>query len=241
MAAEWDNIGLVIGNPDAKANGIVMALDVTDEVISMAEKTGSNLIIAHHPPIFSPVRKINPGTAGGHIISRLLKSDIAVFVIHTNLDSSPQGLNRHLANVLGLVKTRAIKSGSITYRIGFLDKTADSLALAKTIKKILGLANIRHYGPGRKVKKVAVCSGSGGELLEHAREKGAEVLITGDVRHHVGVESEILGFPVIDAGHAGTERIMAAYAAEKIKKNLTKTGKRIKIKVFQIKEGYISF
>ncbi len=241
MAAEWDNIGLVIGNPDAKAKGIVVTLDVTDEAIDMAEKTGSNLIIAHHPPIFSPVRKINPGTAGGHIISRLLKSDIAVFVIHTNLDSSPQGLNSHLAKILGLVKTRAVKSEDITYRIGLLSKKTDSLALAKAIKKTLRLTDIRHYGPSRKVSKVAVCSGSGGELLGHALENGAEALITGDVRHHVGVESEILGFPVIDAGHAGTERIMAAYVAEKIKKNLTKSAKRIKIKVFQIKEGYISF
>jgi len=237
-ASPFDNIGLLAGSGNISVKGIVVALDATSDVVNTAINTGANLIIVHHPLIFTPLKAVNIESATGNILARLLKNNISLYAMHTNLDSAPNGLNQYVAELLGLKKIRAVAGDGIIFRIGEVSKTVDSHQFAETVKKNLSLAGVRHYGPAKKVKNVAVCTGSGGDLVTGSLEAGADILVTGDVKHHNGVECNELGFPVIDAGHLGTEKHMVPLVGNYLKKNLTKLKKNIRITLFNEKELY---
>jgi dinuclear metal center YbgI/SA1388 family protein len=241
LAAEWDNNGLIIGDPSTPLKGIVVALDATDAAVDLAESTGANLMIVHHPLIFSPLNRIETARPVGGLISRLIKNNIALFAMHTNLDSAPKGLNEHVAKLIGLKKIAPLQLKEVTCRIGRTASAVDSGSFAVEVKKRLGLNSVRHYGPRRKIEVVALCTGSGGDNLEEAADAGADLLVTGDVRHHHGITAENLGIPVIDAGHVGTERPMVELVTAFLKKSLTKTGKRIRIIPFIIDELYENY
>ncbi len=238
LAAEWDNIGLIIGDASEKIKGIVVALDVTQKVIDLAEKSKANLIIVHHPPIFEPTKKIDTASAKGKLIKRLMKSGISVFVMHTNLDSAPKGLNHYVGGMIGLKKLKSVTSSGIKYRIGELPKAIGSKAFALSVRKKLSLCSVRHYGKPKKVKKIALCTGSGADLLSEAVKKGAQLLVTGDVRHHNGIEAIALDVPIIDAGHCGTERPMVPLVVAHLKKSLTKRPKQVSIIGFDVEESF---
>lgn len=238
LAAEWDNVGLIIGDATAELKGVLVALDVTDEAIEAAVIQRCNLMIVHHPPIFAAIRQIDTKNPQGAIIKRLLQTDISVYAMHTNLDSAPGGLNHHVARQIGLKKIRAVTSAGITYRIGELPVKIGAKRFAAQVKKRLGLRGARLYGGGGGVKKVAVCTGSGGDLLADAASHGADCLVTGDVRHHQGLDCRPLGIVLLDAGHYGTEQHMVELVAGYLKKNLTKQSKKTKIGVFHPKEPF---
>ena len=241
LSAEWDNSGLIIGDASIELKGIIVALDVTDSAIDLAESIGANLMIVHHPLIFSPLHKIETARPTGNLISRLIKNDIALFAMHTNLDSAPHGLNDHVAKLIGLKKIRPVQAKEITYRIGSTKKIVDSGNFAIEVKERLGLKSVSHYGPRREIEKVAVCTGSGGDMLEEAIKAGADLLLTGDVRHHNAITAKNLGIPLIDAGHAGTENPMVELVTTFLKKSLTKTEKKIRITPFVMDELYENY
>lgn len=238
LAAEWDNVGLIIGDASAPLKGVMVALDVTDEAIEAAVSEGCNLMIVHHPPIFAAIRQIDTKSPQGKIIKRLLQTDISVYAMHTNLDSAPGGLNHHVARMIGLKKIRPVTAAGITYRIGELPAKKSAGEFAAQVKKRLGLRSARLYGKIRHVKKIGVCTGSGADLLADAASRGADCLVTGDVRHHQGLDCMPLGIGMLDAGHFGTERHMVELVCGYLKKNLTKSLKKTKIKVFQQKEPF---
>ncbi|MFQ5431371.1 MAG: Nif3-like dinuclear metal center hexameric protein [Nitrospinota bacterium] len=238
LAAEWDNVGLIIGDLSARVKGVLVALDVTEEAIEAAVKQNCNLMVVHHPPILAPIKKIDVKNPLGRLIKSLLTRDISVYVMHTNLDSAPRGLNHHVARMIGLKKIRPVTSSGITYRIGELPADKGAREFAALVKKRLGISSVRLYGNVRAVKKIAVCTGSGGELLTDAAAKGADALITGDVKHHQALVSRQLGLCLLDAGHFGTERPMVELAAGFLKKHLTNGSKRINIRVFHSEEPF---
>jgi dinuclear metal center YbgI/SA1388 family protein len=105
---EGDKIGLQIGGLNKKAENVMIALDVLEEVVDEAIEKNVQLIIAHHPPIFRPLQKINTETAAGRIIEKLIKHDISVYAAHTNLDVAEGGVNDLLAEALGLEDTEVL-------------------------------------------------------------------------------------------------------------------------------------
>jgi len=240
LASSWDNVGLIIGTAKRKATGVVTALDLTGDVIDTAIKNSANLIIVHHPPIFNPISKIDVESAEGKLIEKVLSCKLSVYAMHTNLDSAPKGLNDYLAKKLKLKKIKKVFADGLTYRIGELGKAKDSVLFAKEIKGILKVENVRHFGTYGEIKKVAVVSGSGCAYLQNAMQNGADILVTGDVKHNVGVECELLGCKVIDAGHFGTEQFAGEILANYLKKNLTNRAKRFKIVAFNAKENFLN-
>lgn len=238
LAAEWDNVGLIIGDASAPLKGVLVALDVTDETIESAVIQRCNLMVVHHPPIFAAIRRIDTKSPQGKIIKRLLQTDISVYAMHTNLDSAPGGLNHYVARQIGLKKIRPVSSAGITYRIGELPAKKSAKEFAAQVKKRLGLRGVRLYGGGGGVKKAAICTGSGADLLADAASHGADCLVTGDVRHHHGLDCQPLGIGLLDAGHFGTERRMVELVSGYLKKNLTKSSKTTRIKVFHQKEPF---
>jgi dinuclear metal center YbgI/SA1388 family protein len=238
LAADWDNVGLIIGDKSARLIGVLVALDVTDKAIEMAVSEGCNLMVVHHPPIFVPIKQIDTKSPQGSLIKSLLSREISVYVMHTNLDSAPRGLNQHVARMIGLKRIRPVPSSGVTYRIGELPAKIGAKQFAALVKRKLGLRSVRLYGNRAGVKKVAVCTGSGGDLLSDAVSNGADALVTGDVRHHQALECRPLGACLVDAGHSGTERPMVMLVGDFLKKNLTNVLKKINIKVFHEREPF---
>lgn len=225
-AFEWDNVGLQLGSFQQKVNKILVTLTVTEALVTQAIKDEIDLIIAHHPLIFRPLRHIRSDVPVTKLCSELIRNHVAVYVSHTNLDQAPQGLNYWLAEDLQLSDHRVLQPFNEDNlvglgRIGQLDPTT----LGELVQhlKLLWNTQIRFVGdPLQKCKRVAVCGGSGGDLINTAWFKQADVLITGDVKYHEALEATQLGIGVIDAGHYGTEQIMVPKLAAYLQKNLPK-------------------
>ncbi|TBR20958.1 MAG: Nif3-like dinuclear metal center hexameric protein [Candidatus Nitrosotenuis sp.] len=231
LATDGDNVGLVIGDPAARCSGVVTALDLTEGVVVAAVAARANLIVVHHPPIYYPLKRIDLSTPQGRLIAAVLRHGIAVYAMHTNLDFAPRGLNDYVARLVGLKNVRPTAGpGKAVYRIGSPGKGVTAAAFARQVKKALRISSARLYGDGGKViNKVAVCTGSGADLLADAQARGADLLLTGEVRHHNAMECAGRGMCMIDGGHLGTERPMAELVAAHIKKMMAKSGKRTRI------------
>ena len=220
LAEEWDNPGLLIGSPAAKINKILVCLDVSEAVVKRAEQEHIDMIIAHHPFIFRSLKKIRTDLPQGKLIARLINNNTAVFAAHTNLDSALGGVNDVLAEKIGLEVEKAEET------LGRTGKLAKSLTIdefAKKVKRCLKADNIRLIRAGdRKVKKVAVCSGSGAEFIGKAAFDGADVFVTGDVKYHDAQQAVMQGIHVIDAGHFATEFPVVEALAARLREELQK-------------------
>ncbi len=243
LAADGDNIGLIIGDPAARCAGVVVALDLTEEAVAVAIAEGANLIVVHHPPIYYPLKRIDLSAPQGRLIAAVLRHGIAVYTMHTNLDFAPRGLNDHVARLVGLKNIRpAAGPGKAVYRIGTIGKGMVAGAFARQVKGALNLSSARLYGNGKKmVKTVAVCTGAGADLLADAGSRGADLLLTGEVRHHNAMECLGRDMCMIDGGHLGTERPMTALVAAYIKKMMVKSGKRTRITSLYVEEPFSDY
>lgn len=223
LALDWDNVGLQIGDFRKKVAKVLVTLTVTKEVVDLAVSEGVDLIIAHHPLIFKPLKRIRTDQPEGQVLSTILKHDIAVYVAHTNLDRAPNGLNAWLAEDLGLREPKVLVPDLDPEiglgRVGEVDSL--SLATLKQQLEELWQSPVRLVGdPAKRVEKVAVLGGSGGSFLNQAAHKGADVLITGDVSYHDALDAKALGLAVIDAGHFSTEQIMVTRIAQFLRQEL---------------------
>ncbi|MDI9440678.1 MAG: Nif3-like dinuclear metal center hexameric protein [Firmicutes bacterium] len=215
-AYDWDNVGLLVGRSDKPVSSVLVTLSVTNEVVDAALGQGSNLIVAHHPVIFRPLTSLRTDEPSGALLARLIRHDLAVYACHTNLDRASDGLNKWLAQEVGLKDVEVLlpdlTEGAGLGRIG--DISATTLGgLAQRLSE-LWHRPIRMIGdPARPVKRAAVVGGSGGDYAAQAKGAGADVLITGDVDYHAALDAEALGLGVLDAGHFATEQIMVRETA----------------------------
>lgn len=230
-ACEWDNSGLLLGDEDWEVTGILVALDVTDEVIDHACKERVDMIVTHHPMIFSPIKRV---TADNFVTGRILKlagEKIAGAAAHTNYDifvmadlaAGRLGMRDNV--VLSKSDTGRIPEGFDSEqgigRAGSLNKAMRLADFAKQVRQAFGLSAVSYYGDGeRLVQRAACCPGSGKSVISDAISLGADVLVTGDIDHHSGIDAVSRGLMIIDAGHYGIEHIfiddMAGYLASHV-------------------------
>lgn len=203
---KFDNCGLLIGNINDEVKKVLVALDVTKDVVKEASKIEANLIISHHPVIFNALKKIEFGS----IPDLICKHNINVICAHTNLDVAEKGVNFHLAKSLGLknLTTLAYEDDLPIGLVGNLDNELTYEEFALHVKKSLDCSGIRYTKSDRKIKKVAVCSGSGGEFYEKAYLKGADALVTGEIKHSQILAANGLPIMIVDAGHFKTENVV---------------------------------
>ena len=202
-AEEWDNSGILVdsGKDIKKA---LFCLDCSLEVVKEAIEKKVDLIVSHHPLIFDPIKKIESGSP----LSLLIKNEISLISAHTNLDKS--GISVSTAEKLGL--TDISSDGFLI--LGNTEKIS-ARKLAEKCREVLGCPNVR-YTEKEDIEKVAFVSGSGGSFLSEAIEKGADALITGDIKHDVFIEANNKGIALIDAGHYSTEKIFISRFAKKV-------------------------
>lgn len=229
LAEAWDNVGLQMGSSNQEIRKILLTLDVTKEVVKEAIDQDVDLILSHHPFIFKGLRTLSLDTKKGRLIKNLIENDIAIYVAHTNLDKAEFGLNDYVAKKLGLrdivslVPEEDLKEDHGLGKIGDLERPLSADEWIAVVKENLAIEDL--YGAGQvsqKIKKVALCTGSGSDLMGNAKFKKADVFITGDMKYHDGQRAEELGLWVINAGHFGTEKWVSACFAEILQNQLDK-------------------
>lgn len=202
---DWDNSGMLVGDMEAEVNRVAVVLDITPEEIKKANAIGADLIISHHPVIFSPIKSVTKGS----VPYELVASSMNALCCHTPLDIADGGTNDSLAELLGIKVTRA---DDPILRLGTVEPTtADELAgkIAKTLN-----TKVRYADAGRIIKKIAICTGAGCSLIEAAGE--IDAFITGDASHHNFLDCVQEGITLIAAGHYETEIVVVPVLVKKL-------------------------
>lgn len=216
----WDNSGLLVGSMTQPADRILTTLDISEEVIAQAVQQQVQLIVAHHPVIFSPLKALPQNSP----VYQLAAHGIAAICVHTPLDMSPVGLNAYalglLAEPLALENAQSVLEPSWTDGRGFgwIDtstRTWTPQALAQVLEKTFG--TVRYSAKETPIRKIAYCSGSAASMLELAVAKGCDALITGDIKHDRWYAAEFENIALFDCGHYGTERFAAEILAQRLR------------------------
>ncbi len=213
FAMDWDNPGLQVGSSRKEVKKVLVALDATNEVIEECIAWHADLLLTHHPLLLSGIRQINDGSMHGRKVLMLAENGIAHYAMHTNYDAAKMaelaGARLHLQNQVPLEQTGCVDG--VPYGIGCIGEFEMELTAqecCQLVKEAFQLPHVRLFGKKEtKIKKAAVCPGSGKSMIGEALAGGAQIYITGDIGHHDGLDAMDQGLSIIDAGHYGIEQI----------------------------------
>ena len=228
---DYDNAGFLVGCSDAECTGALVALDLTAAVIDEAKSLGFNLIVTHHPFIFGGLRTVTDRTEAGRLLIDMVRSGLATYAAHTNLDNLPDGVNGVLTDKLGLVNCRILKPFSSNENLGAgmvgeLPEATSAEGFLRLVKERLGLPWIRLSGERPTVKRVAVCGGSGAFLIPDAIRAGADAYLTADLKYHdfQRPEGRLL---LADIGHYESEQFAKEIISRAISEKFSNFATRI--------------
>lgn len=207
-AEPWDNCGVIV-NMGQEVTGVLCALDITNEVIDQAKAHGCNVILAHHPVIFKPVKRLSEQD----VFVRLAREGISAICAHTNLDKAENGVSHILAERVGL--TQITLSDGFLYT-GFLSKEMKMVEFAARAGQCLQ-ASIQYTCPEKMVRKIGVVSGAGGDFFREAAAAGCDCLLTGEASYHEALDAQQMGLALAVAGHCETEYPIVGVMAEKVR------------------------
>ncbi len=247
LAENWDNSGLQAGNPDWAIQKIMVSLDVSKEVMEAARDWGADLVLSHHPLQMTPAKSIDFGKMPGSAIGLSAREQISIISAHTNLDKAIDGLNDYFAKIMGVDCDESLFSDSKTEdsdeskgklqgigRIGDLKSVLSLQDLALQVKERLGLEHLRVIGNlDLQVDRVALCTGSGGSLIDCFLGSSADVYITGDVKYHEARQVETHHKGLIDVGHFASEVIVVDLLESRLAQAFSSVGYDIKIQGFK--------
>ncbi len=225
-ACGWDNPGLICGRKEKEIKKILVALDATKKAVEKAVVEGADMIITHHPMIFSAIKQVNGDSFIGDKVLTMAENGISCYAMHTNYDiaggmaeicgSRMELMNPEPFEVTGEMDDRLVGIG----QAGCLPEKMTLLECAGKVKEAFGLANVLVFGElDRMVQYAAISPGSGRSMLKEADKKKVDVLITGDIGHHEGLDSLDMGFAVIEAGHYGLEQVFIEHLCEYVKEH----------------------
>lgn len=218
----FDNAGLLVGNPAQAVTRVLVALDITLPVIEEAHRLDAQVIVAHHPVIFHPVKSILAGDPVGDKLMALIRYGLSAICAHTNLDVAVGGVNDALAQALGLHEIEVFLPDGVDERgreyglgrIGVTDAPVPLSEFAAHVKRALGANGVRYVDVDRPVQKAAVGGGACGDSLRDAWARGCDVFVTADVKYDVFLDAKALGIGLIDAGHYPTEQVICPVLAQ---------------------------
>ncbi len=218
LALGWDNVGLLVGNPEKEVGRVYVALDVTDSVVEHAIEAKADLLLTHHPLIFSGMKRVVTTDFIGKRVIDMIRADMSYYAMHTNFDVAVMG--ELASEYLGLenTKTLDVTCSETDMGIGCVGELSQAMnlkGLAELCKLRFGISSVKVFGEeAQKVKRIAISPGSGKSEVQEALRAEADVLITGDIDHHTGIDAFAQGLAIIDAGHYGIEHIYIAYMKE---------------------------
>jgi len=247
LAESWDNSGLQAGSLDGTVQKIMVSLDVTMAVMEAAREWGADLVLSHHPLQMNPASSIDFGKMPGSAIGLAARERISILSAHTNLDKAADGLNDYFAKIMGVECDQSLyfdekrgnsgeSAGKLQGigRIGRLQSVLSLQDLARQVKERLKIAHLRVIGDlDLQVNRVAVCTGSGGSLMDCFLSSCAEVYITGDVKYHEARQVEMHHKGLIDVGHFASEVIVVDLLESSLARAVASAGYDIRIKGFK--------
>lgn len=210
-AMEWDNVGLLVGRREKEVKKVYIALDATDEEIENAVAFGADMLITHHPLIFKALRQINDSNFISKRIITLIQNDISYYAMHTNYDV--MGMADLAGEILQMSDAEVLEitcadAGEGIGRVADLEEEMTLEECCQFVKEKFQLPSVKVFGnPKQMISRIAVSPGSGKSMIGAALIKGVDVLVTGDIDHHDGIDAVAQGIAVIDAGHYGIEHI----------------------------------
>lgn len=221
IAESWDNCGWQVKCAGDGVKTVLVALEVTHQVIDEAIREGAELILTHHPLLFSGVRTIDEGDVIGGYLFRLIQNGISVYSCHTSFDKAAGGNNDYLGQLLELSHVRPFDRDNGLCRKG---ETPFAITLAELMHRAaeafaIDEGQFRCVGaPSEIITTVGWCTGAGSEFIKDAFEEGCDLYITGDLKYHEAQAAREMGICVLDAGHYGTEKIFTENMAGQLRR-----------------------
>lgn len=217
LQESYDNTGLIIGNKSEECSGVLLTVDVSPEVVKEAISKGCNLIVSHHPLIFSGIKRLNGDTPQQKAIMLAIKNCISIYSCHTSLDKTARGVSQYMACMLGLQNIKPLEAESGSSRsdesvhsgLGAVGEFASPLKMRDFINKVKDtfgspVARCSAFDSDSIVQKVAMCGGAGASLIDAAIQSGAAAYITSDVKYHDFVDYAGV-IAIVDIGHHESE------------------------------------
>jgi dinuclear metal center YbgI/SA1388 family protein len=231
-AEDWDNPGLLSGDPMSNIETVSISLDATVQTVTRAAENGSNLLVTHHPAFIRPLKRLTPDFHEGATLLEAIRRGVALYSIHTNWDVSPEGVNRVLAEKAGLANPLPLSQGFRgAWGFGAYGELKVHLTLSQLAAHIMeawDLSWIRVLGePGIMVNRIALCGGSGGEALQDAVQQEVDAFITADLRYHQILAGRFSGLPLLVCDHGEMESASLDRLTELIISSTGLTAKRL--------------
>ena len=219
----YDNSGLIVGRGDTEVSSAVVCVDATEAVIDEAVRLGAGLVISHHPIIFGGLKRLNSSCYVERVVEKAIREGVALYACHTNLDSTDGGMSHRVAEMLGLENLHMLESLPKGNGFGVVGTLAEEIEVVEFIRKVRNVLNVgavRYSQPAsRTVRRVAVCTGSGGSLLGEAVAAGADVYVSADFKYNHFLDATGL-VTIVDAGHFETEYCAINLICEVISKKI---------------------
>lgn len=207
---DYNKIGLTIGDENNEVSGVLFALDLTNEVIEEAVQKKCNLIISHHPFTFSPITKVLFREEKGMLIYKMIKNDISLIAMHTNMDLGTMGVADSLCKVLNLKESNfGVCKKDELIRVGNIEETTLK-DLSLKIKELFDLNGVKVLGElNTKINRIGIIGGSGGHEsdIDDAVKFGCQCYITGEIKHHIALYAKTKNICLIEVDH-GIEKIV---------------------------------
>lgn len=210
-SAPWDNTGLLVGNENSEVKRVMLSLDVTGDVIDEAIENSVDLVITHHPLIFEGVKSVTADT----LLYKAVSSGISFISSHTCLDIAKDGVNDCLANAVGLKNITSIEEEPFL-KFGEIEEKTEEEFVSLLKEKLS--CNVLYNATRNNIKKVAFCSGAGGDLFNLAKELGADALLTGEAKYHEFLDASFNNITIFACGHFETEIVVIDTLKEKLEK-----------------------
>lgn len=210
LAYDWDNVGLLCGDGEKEVKSVFVTLDTNLTTVKEAVSKNADMIVSHHPIFLGGIKRIDYTTAEGQMIKLLIENNIPVLAAHTNMDTASGGINDRLAEMFELTEVKILEqhTDDVTAGLGRIGKLKNPAAFkdfSKLCSKILNTP-VRAAGDENKmITTVAVASGSCSEIIPLAKQKGADAIVTGDLKYHNTIDMTYLDICIVDAGHYPTE------------------------------------
>ncbi len=223
----WDNSGLQISPDDNSVKGVLLSLDISIDTIKEAKNRNCNVIVAHHPLLFKPAKKMDNSIYPYNVIFEAIREGIGIYAFHTNLDIATGGLNDYLCKLLGLRDVVSVEAHP-PLRVGMLENAMSLEDVVLYTQEKLEIACVKYVkGNDEAVKKVAVCSGSCADMVYKTTEIDYDVFITGDLKYHTAFFAKNSGINIIDATHFHTEKYVKYLLREVLEKEFPKLNVKI--------------
>lgn len=213
LKLDFDNVGLLCGFPAREVTRILVVLDITRDAIAEARELDAELIVSHHPVIFTPLRQITDSTPTGDRVIRLIQSGISAICLHTNLDRQEGGVNSSLARALGGEEEERLDMGCVCR----LPEKLKLPAFLRQMREALNAPDMRYYDAGHVVERVAVCGGAGGDIIYEASALGCDTVVTGEIKHHQWIDGAEMGLNLVEGGHFATENVVVPALADMLR------------------------